>query len=74
MEKMFDFAKPDYDRLRRRGMSEVIFGSGKTAEQIVEIMQALNAAGQNAFATRVAPDIALMKRALREELASRQGK
>jgi len=58
MEKVFDFAKPDYDRLRRRGMSEVIFGAGKTAEQIVEIMQALNAAGQNAFVTRVAPDVA----------------
>lgn len=58
MEKVFDFAKPDYDRLRRRGMSEVIFGAGKTAEQIIEIMQALNAAGQNAFATRVAPEIA----------------
>jgi len=47
------FAKPDYDRQRRRGMPEVIYGAGKTAPQIVAIMRALNSAGQNAFATRV---------------------
>jgi len=50
------FAKPDYDRLRRRGMPEVIYGAGKTAEQITAIMRALNEAGQNAFATRVTPE------------------
>ena len=47
------FAKPDYDRQQRRGMPEVIYGAGKTAAQIAAIMRALNAAGQNAFATRV---------------------
>jgi len=47
------FAKPDYDRQQRRGMPEVIYGAGKTAAQITAIMRALNAAGQNAFATRV---------------------
>jgi len=50
------FAKPDYDRLRRRGMPEVIYGAGKTSAQITAIMRALNAAGQNAFATRVTPE------------------
>ncbi|MEI6646256.1 MAG: nickel pincer cofactor biosynthesis protein LarB [bacterium] len=50
------FAKPDFDRLRRRGLPEVIYGSGKTAEQIVAIMGALNDAGQNAFATRITPE------------------
>ena len=50
------FAKPDYDRLRRRGMPEVIYGAGKTAEQIAAIMRALNEANQNAFATRVTPE------------------
>ena len=50
------FAKPDYDRLQRRGMPEVIYGAGKTAVQIAAIMRALNAAGQNAFATRVTPE------------------
>lgn len=47
------FAKPDYDRQKRRGMPEVIYGTGKTAPQIAAIMRALNEAGQNAFATRV---------------------
>ena len=50
------FAKPDYDRPQRRGMPEVIYGAGKTAPQIAAIMRALNAAGQNAFATRVTPE------------------
>lgn len=53
MNQEFEFAKPDYDRLRRRGMTEVIYGAGKTAEQVIAIMRALNEAGQNAFATRV---------------------
>ena len=50
------FAKPDYDRLHRRGMPEVIYGAGKSATQIEAIMRALNKAGQNAFATRVTPE------------------
>ncbi len=50
------FAKPDFDRLRRRGIPEVIYGSGKTPEQIAEIIAALNGRGQNAFATRVSPE------------------
>jgi pyridinium-3,5-biscarboxylic acid mononucleotide synthase len=50
------FAKPDFDRLRRRGLPEVIYGAGKTTKQIVAIMRSLNAAGQNAFATRITPE------------------
>jgi NCAIR mutase (PurE)-related protein len=50
------FAKPDFDRLRRRGLPEVIYGAGKTPEQITAIMKALNGRGQNAFATRVSPE------------------
>ena len=53
MTEDLHFAKPDYDRQQRRGMPEVIYGAGKTAQQIAAIMRALNAAGQNAFATRV---------------------
>ena len=56
MTEDLHFAKPDYDRQQRRGMPEVIYGAGKTAGQIVAIMRALNAAGQNAFATRVTPE------------------
>ena len=49
------FACLDLDRPRRRGMPEVIYGSGKTAEQIAALMERLNAVGQNAFATRISP-------------------
>ena len=55
MTEDLHFAKPDYDRQQRRGMPEVIYGAGKTAPQIVAIMRALNAAGQNGFATRLTP-------------------
>lgn len=65
MTEDLHFAKPDYDRQQRRGMPEVIYGAGKTAAQIAAIMRALNAAGQNAFATRVTPEQAA---AVRSEL------
>ena len=47
------FAKLDLDRLRRRGQPEVVYGAGKTADQLVHIFRAMAGAGQNAFATRV---------------------
>ena len=47
------FAKLDLDRLRRRGQPEVVYGAGKSAEQLVKIFHAMAKAGQNAFATRV---------------------
>jgi len=59
VETDLHFAKPDFDRLRRRGMPEVIYGAGKTPEQIVSIMRAFNDAGQNAFATRITPEQAV---------------
>lgn len=59
MDADLHFAKPDFDRLRRRGMPEVIYGAGKTPEQVAAIMRALNDAGQNAFATRITPEQAL---------------
>lgn len=49
------YAKLDLARQTRCGVPEVIYGAGKTAAQIVAIMRAMNAAGQNAFATRVTP-------------------
>jgi len=64
MTEDLHFAKPDYDRQHRRGMPEVIYGAGKTAAQIAAIMRALNAAGQNAFATRVTPEQAAAVRAV----------
>ena len=47
------FAKLDLDRLRRRGQPEVVYGAGKSADQLVLIFCAMAQAGQNAFATRV---------------------
>lgn len=46
-------AKVDITRQSRNGYPEIIFGQGKTAEQIIEIMQVLHENGQNALATRV---------------------
>lgn len=42
-----EFADIDFDRLRRQGMSEVVFGAGKTAEQISAIVSSLRGAGQS---------------------------
>lgn len=40
------FAKVDLERFARQGVPEVIYGEGKTADQIVSILSALDAAGQ----------------------------
>lgn len=58
MEKDLDlgFAKVDLQRLRRRGIPEVIFGAGKSIPQIITIMKALNEKGQNAFVTRISEE------------------
>jgi NCAIR mutase (PurE)-related protein len=56
------FAKLDLDRPRRRGMPEVIYGAGKTAEQLAAIFRAMAEAGQNAFATRVSAEHAAVVR------------
>lgn len=48
------FARPDTQRAARQGAGEVIFGEGKTAEQVVGIARALCEAGQPAvLATRL---------------------
>ena len=40
------YARPDLDRGVRQGVSEVVYGAGKSAEQIAGIVRALAAAGQ----------------------------
>ncbi len=40
------YAKPDIHRGVRQGVSEVVYGAGKTAEQIVGIVGALRSAGE----------------------------
>ena len=42
-----DYAKVDLHRQLRQGVSEVIYGAGKTPEQITGIVRALEANGQD---------------------------
>jgi NCAIR mutase (PurE)-related protein len=46
-------ARVDTHRALRIGLPEVVFGPGKTAEQIAEIVRVLLGEGQNVLATRV---------------------
>jgi NCAIR mutase (PurE)-related protein len=50
------FAKIDSHRSVRRGIPEVIFGEGKTADQLVAIGQRVLASGTNLIITRLAAD------------------
>ncbi len=51
------FAKPDYHRELRKGAGEVIYGEGKTAEQIIKITAALIEKGQkNVLITRLSAE------------------
>jgi len=47
------FARVDHHRGLRRGFAEVIYGETKTAEQILDIVQAMTAFGSNVLVTRV---------------------
>ena len=53
-----EFAHLDLDRLSRRGVGEVIFGEGKTAQEITLIMLTLVQAQGMALCTRVSKEIA----------------
>jgi NCAIR mutase (PurE)-related protein len=55
-EMNLGFARIDTDRLRRRGMAEVIYCPGKTPAQIADILTAMKEAGQNGFGTRATPE------------------
>ena len=59
-QKELGFAAVDTGRERRQGFAEVIYGAGKTAEQIVEILKILLAESEgNVMATRVDREKAL---------------
>jgi len=49
-----DFARVDHHRALRQGFPEVVFGQGKTPEQIVAIGERIAARGDGFLATRVA--------------------
>jgi len=50
------FARVDHHRALRQGFGEVIFGEGKTPEQVRDIFSALRSQGQPVLATRVDPE------------------
>jgi NCAIR mutase (PurE)-related protein len=52
------FARVDHHRSLRQGFPEVVFGEGKTTEQVVRIAEAIAARGEGLLITRVAPDAA----------------
>ncbi|HEY3486336.1 MAG TPA: nickel pincer cofactor biosynthesis protein LarB [Ilumatobacteraceae bacterium] len=52
------YAKVDHHRALRQGLPEVIFGQGKTPEQIIGISRRLLESGQNVLVTRLAPEAA----------------
>jgi NCAIR mutase (PurE)-related protein len=51
------FAKVDLHRALRRGFPEVVYGEGKSLEQIVRIVGSLREAGQTVLVTRVGPEV-----------------
>ena len=51
-----DYVTLDLERAERVGVPEVIFGEGKSGEQIAAIMRSLGEASQEAIATRVSPE------------------
>jgi NCAIR mutase (PurE)-related protein len=53
-----DFAKVDHHRALRHGMPEVIFGQGKTPDQIAAIAERIAAKGHNVLATRISQEAA----------------
>ena len=59
------YARPDLARAHRQGAGEVIYGAGKTADQVFGIARALVEAGQpRVLATRLDPDKAAAVAAL----------
>ena len=56
LERDLGFARIDTDRMRRRGLPEVVYGPGKTTDQIIKIAHALISASQDVYVTRVTPE------------------
>jgi hypothetical protein len=51
------FAKLDHHRALRRGFPEAVFGSGKTPEQILAIVEKITARGQRVLVTRTTAEV-----------------
>ncbi|MCX8023304.1 MAG: nickel pincer cofactor biosynthesis protein LarB [Syntrophorhabdaceae bacterium] len=48
-----EHTKVDHHRIVRRGMEEVVFGEGKSAREILDIIGAMREKGQNVLVTRI---------------------
>jgi NCAIR mutase (PurE)-related protein len=57
-----DFAHLDWDRAARTGVPEVVWGLGKTPEQIAAILQRMYEQNGLAMATRISPAVAQVVR------------
>lgn len=56
------FAKVDHHRKKRQGFPEVVYGEGKTAEQIISIIKALRARNNQVMVTRISEEKATIVR------------
>lgn len=56
-EPVEDFARIDHHRALRTGFPEVIWGPGKTPDQIAQIMQAMRDRAPVVMATRIEPEV-----------------
>lgn len=54
--QVLESARIDHHRLLRKGFPEVVFGENKTAEQLIEIFQALLLSNTVTLATRIIPE------------------
>lgn len=50
------FAKVDHHRKKRQGFPEIVYGEGKTSEQIISIVQSLRSQNNQVLVTRVTMD------------------
>jgi hypothetical protein len=63
------FAKVDHHRAIRHGMPEVVFGKGKSPDQVSAIVASLLASSRNVLVTRATPETAARLQAEHPELA-----
>lgn len=56
-EPIEEFAKIDHHRILRTGFPEVIWGPGKTSEQIVKIIEVMRQRNSVVMATRITPEV-----------------
>lgn len=68
-------SRVDLNRAERNGASEVVFGGGKTADQIIDIVGSLRKNGQDALVTRIGAEVAdAVSRAVPEAVYHRQAR